>query len=87
MIAGLDPRGLEAMSRSHEAKKARFDYLHALHHAYEDAKAEKAGRQPRPVTGPRPTITITSLTAIPTITITGPTATPTITITTHGAVS
>jgi len=46
MIAGLDPRGLEAMSRSHEAKKARFDHLHALHHAYEDAKAEKAGLAP-----------------------------------------
>jgi hypothetical protein len=43
MIAGLDPRGLEAMSRSHEAKKARFDFLHARHHAYEDAKAEQAG--------------------------------------------
>jgi len=46
MIAGLDPRGLEAMSRSHEAKKARFDFLHARHHAYEDAKAEKAGLAP-----------------------------------------
>ncbi len=43
MIAGLDPRGLEAMSRSHVAKRARFDHLHARHHAYEDAKAERVG--------------------------------------------
>jgi len=43
MIAGLDPRGLEAMSRSHVAKRARFDHLHARHHAYEDAKAERTG--------------------------------------------
>ena len=48
MIAGLDPRGLEAMSRSHEAKKQRFDYLHAKHHAYEDAKAEQAGHDHGP---------------------------------------
>ena len=40
MIAGLDPAGLAAMAASHQAKRARFDYLHALHHAYEDAKAE-----------------------------------------------
>jgi hypothetical protein len=41
MIAGIDPVGMRAMARSNEAKKVRFDHLHAVHHAYEDAKLER----------------------------------------------
>jgi hypothetical protein len=43
MIAGLDPVGIRAMAQSHAVKKERFDFLHQVHHAYEDAKAERAG--------------------------------------------
>jgi hypothetical protein len=41
VIAGIDPVGMRAMARSNEAKKVRFDHLHAVHHAYEDAKLER----------------------------------------------
>ena len=41
MIAGIDPAGLRAMAQSHATKKARFDELHAAHHAFEDAKLER----------------------------------------------
>jgi len=42
MVAGLSPRGVEAMARSYLGKKARFDELHERHHAYEHLKEERA---------------------------------------------
>jgi len=41
MIAGLDPVGIRAMAESNAGKKVRFDHLHAVHHAFEDAKLER----------------------------------------------
>jgi hypothetical protein len=42
MIAGLSPRGVEAMSRSYLGKKERFDFLHKVHHDYEHLKEQRA---------------------------------------------
>lgn len=42
MIAGLSPRGVEAMAMSYLGKKDRFDYLHKVHHDYEHLKEARA---------------------------------------------
>jgi hypothetical protein len=48
MVAGLDRAGVEAMTRSHLVKKERFDYLHKLHHQYEDRKAAERAASAHP---------------------------------------
>lgn len=42
MIAGLNPRGIEAMAMSYLGKKDRFDHLHKVHHDYEHLKEARA---------------------------------------------
>jgi hypothetical protein len=42
VLAQVDPSGLQAMTMSHVAKKARFDHLHRLHHELEARKAASA---------------------------------------------
>ncbi|HUO49085.1 MAG TPA: hypothetical protein VMU09_09650 [Acidimicrobiales bacterium] len=42
MVAGLDPRGIEAMALSHTVKRERFDFLHRAHHDHERTKAARA---------------------------------------------
>jgi hypothetical protein len=48
VLVAIDPGGIQAMAMSHFTKKARFDYLHRLHHELEARKAAEAAGHAQP---------------------------------------